>query len=114
MSHVQMLEEIERQEHYAGRTNEAVWCEDAVLGSIREDEEECGCRGSGWILSPYDTWHTCFAHFEGQAHPDDQEAREIEWGQAMADDVEADMAAEEIAFLRASYFEAKVNPEGAL
>lgn len=35
-----------------------------------QDPDECLCR-SGWILSPFDTWHKCPVHFDGQRHPED-------------------------------------------
>lgn len=35
----------------------------------------CPCRGSGWLLSDFDTWHEC--HFHGRTpHPEDDEAVE--------------------------------------
>ena len=27
---------------------------------------ECWCRGSGWVLSDYDSFHECRYHYEGQ------------------------------------------------
>lgn len=33
--------------------------------------EHCACRGSGWTLSNYDSWHPCPAHHRGQPHPED-------------------------------------------
>lgn len=33
----------------------------------------CPCRGSGWLLSDYDTWHRCCTHGNGVPHPEDDE-----------------------------------------
>ena len=30
----------------------------------------CPCRGRGWMLSDYDTWHACSTHNRGQPHPE--------------------------------------------
>jgi hypothetical protein len=39
---------------------------------VREDEDECGCRGGGWFLSDVDTWHKCPVHALNARHPEDQ------------------------------------------
>lgn len=31
----------------------------------------CLCRGHGWMLSPFDTWHRCAVHGKGVPHPED-------------------------------------------
>lgn len=31
----------------------------------------CPCRGSGWLLSDYDTWHRCVTHGHNVPHPED-------------------------------------------
>lgn len=31
---------------------------------------KCPCRGLGWMLSNYDTWHQCPYHGKGVPHPD--------------------------------------------
>lgn len=33
------------------------------------DPEFCGCRGGGWVLSSWDSWHQCPAH-PGHPHPE--------------------------------------------
>lgn len=33
------------------------------------DEDECGCNGSGWILSECDAYKECPYHYEGQEMP---------------------------------------------
>ena len=35
---------------------------------------KCPCRGSGWLLSDYDTYHRCGLHAEGASHPEDDGA----------------------------------------
>jgi hypothetical protein len=45
--------------------NTAYWCE--------TNPRQCPCRGSGWLLSDYDTWHRCAAHGAGVPHPEDEE-----------------------------------------
>lgn len=37
--------------------------------SAEHDADLCACGGSGWVLSPYDTWESCPAH--SGVHPDD-------------------------------------------
>ena len=37
---------------------------------ILEDASECGCRGSGWLLSQVDTLHKCYIHNDGQPDPE--------------------------------------------
>lgn len=32
---------------------------------------KCPCRGKGWILSDYDTWHRCRTHGQDVPYPDD-------------------------------------------
>lgn len=36
----------------------------------------CPCRGTGWLLSGYDTWHRCHVHGAGVPHPEDEEGRD--------------------------------------
>jgi len=37
-----------------------------------EDPKTCACRGGGWILTDFDTWHECpLHHRKGMAHPED-------------------------------------------
>lgn len=33
---------------------------------------ECGCKGSGWLLSDVDTWHKCRTHNLKASHPEDE------------------------------------------
>lgn len=40
------------------------------------DKKDCACRGYGWILSDWDTWHRCPIHYRGQEDPYAQEVRE--------------------------------------
>jgi len=35
------------------------------------DAATCWCRGSGWVLSDWDSWHECRHHYRGQPTPDD-------------------------------------------
>lgn len=42
-----------------------------IRNHAREDPEECLCRGSGWSLSPFDTWEHCPIHYTGQPGPED-------------------------------------------
>lgn len=37
------------------------------------DPRQCPCRGSGWILSDFDTYHRCQAHGHGVPHPEEEE-----------------------------------------
>ena len=44
----------------------------ASLSSMAdEDPAKCVCGGCGWVLSDFDTWHECPAHYSGQHHPED-------------------------------------------
>lgn len=36
----------------------------------------CPCRGSGWLLSDFDTWHRCTAHGADVPHPEDDDGRD--------------------------------------
>ena len=49
------------------------WLEAAVNQSVQQgtypEAEQCTCRGYGWILSDYDTWHECRFH-KGKPHPE--------------------------------------------
>ncbi len=51
------------------------WKLEALQQSVRDkvdpDPKQCGCHGTGWILSDFDTWHQCPAHHKGQRHPED-------------------------------------------
>lgn len=49
----------------------------AMRNEAVEFPDTCRCSG-GWLLSDYDTFHKCPTHYEGQPHPEDQEAWE-EW-----------------------------------
>jgi hypothetical protein len=33
---------------------------------------DCPCRGTGWMVSDWDTSHRCQTHYLGQAHPEDE------------------------------------------
>lgn len=33
----------------------------------------CPCRGSGWLLSDFDTFHACPVHGNGVPHPEDED-----------------------------------------
>lgn len=53
---------------------------------MHPDRDICICQGSGWWLSPYDTWETCGHHNTGQSDPESQDetapnqyATEDEW-----------------------------------
>lgn len=38
--------------------------------AANEDPRLCPCGGGGWVLSDWDTWHTCPVHHNGQQHPE--------------------------------------------
>ena len=38
--------------------------------AVEENPERCPCKGGGWMLSDYDTFHSCWLHNTGQAHPE--------------------------------------------
>lgn len=38
------------------------------------DKALCGCRGRGWWLSEVDTTHRCRYHYDGQPHPEEEDA----------------------------------------
>jgi hypothetical protein len=44
--------------------NTAVWNE--------LNPRRCPCRGSGWLISDYDTFHRCCTHGAGVPHPEDE------------------------------------------
>ena len=67
------------------------------------DPDRCRCRGRGWILADSDVWVQCPAHHAGQAHP------EVEAYQDMMEDAYYDERAEETAYLRAAYIEARTT-----
>lgn len=46
--------------------------EHSTRGAQRQDPDECGCNGAGWILSSCDVWEQCGIHYDGQPHPEDQ------------------------------------------
>ena len=56
------------------------WKLEALQQSVRDkvnpDPKQCGCHGTGWILSDFDTWHECPAHYKGQRHPEDDQEGE--------------------------------------
>ena len=33
---------------------------------------ECPCKGHGWVLSNFDSWHSCHYHGIGVPHPEDE------------------------------------------
>ena len=35
---------------------------------------KCPCRGQGWFLSDWDTWHACPLHGKGVPHPEEDES----------------------------------------
>lgn len=39
--------------------------------SCVSDKSECWCRGSGWVLTDWDSWHQCPCHYDGQPDPED-------------------------------------------
>ena len=49
-------------------TTEAVrqWCN----ARVDSDPNICLCRGTGWMLSDWDTEHMCPAHYAGQMSPE--------------------------------------------
>jgi len=36
-----------------------------------EDASKCWCRGSGWVVSDWDSLHKCPYHYEGQPNNED-------------------------------------------
>jgi hypothetical protein len=46
-------------------------CREYARNVSHDDPDKCRCRGGGWILSDWDTWHQCPEHFNGQRHPED-------------------------------------------
>lgn len=60
------------------REREAAWTVATPTDAMREfaantacpEVEECPCRGGGWVLTNYDTYERCPAHFTGQPHPE--------------------------------------------
>ncbi len=67
--------EDERNPIYAGLSHDA-WkscaLDQAMQMDMDPDEKECGCRGKGWLLSQFDTYHECNYH-RGRRHPEDQD-----------------------------------------
>lgn len=50
---------------------------DLDTGSWAEvNPSKCPCRGRGWLLSDFDTWHSCPRHGDGVPHPEDEVDRE--------------------------------------
>jgi hypothetical protein len=49
------------------------WLHSAIMQDVYKNThpaaEHCSCRGYGWILSDYDTWHECRFH-KGLPHPE--------------------------------------------
>ncbi len=39
----------------------------------------CPCRGSGWLLSDWDTHHKCPLHFQGQPHSEDDGGEDFDY-----------------------------------
>lgn len=37
-----------------------------------DDPKTCWCRGSGWVLSDWDSFHRCPCHYRGQPHPESE------------------------------------------
>lgn len=44
-----------------------------IAYDCRPDASECWCRGSGWVLSNWDSFHRCPYHYDGQPHPEESE-----------------------------------------
>jgi hypothetical protein len=42
------------------------------------EEDTCVCRGRGWVLSPFDTWHPCPQHYGLHPHPEEEYGFDIE------------------------------------
>lgn len=38
---------------------------------VHQDPAQCGCGGSGWSTTDYDSVHQCPAHYTGQPHPEE-------------------------------------------
>ena len=43
---------------------------EAIYNTMDLDPRCCPCRGGGWHLSSWDSWHKCPTHFRGQRHPE--------------------------------------------
>lgn len=42
-----------------------IWCV--------SDASKCWCRGEGWVLSDWDTWHKCRYHYDSKVpHPESE------------------------------------------
>ena len=54
--------------HPVNDLNTGAWAE--------ANPSKCPCKGSGWLLSDYDTWHRCPRHGAGVPHPEDEMTRE--------------------------------------
>lgn len=59
-----------------------------IVPAIAIDEpNRCPCSGSGWILSPFDTWEQCPIHFDcNKPHP--EEDYPIDEGIAVVEEVD--------------------------
>lgn len=66
--------EDEKNPLYGGLSGDA-WKATALDQTVAMEMDPnpglCGCRGQGWLLSDFDTWHECRYHYQGQAHPGD-------------------------------------------
>ena len=55
---------------YMGHIQSLGYYQGSEMGSqVDEDPELCDCQGSGWLLSPMDSWHECREH-RGKPHPE--------------------------------------------
>ena len=43
---------------------------ETLSSHLSKDPNECACHGSGWISSPFDTWHKCRVHWDQHPHPE--------------------------------------------
>ena len=100
-------------------TSQAFYDEiDEMRFNATKDPATCRCHGGGWMLSDFDSWHMCPAHYEGQEHPETacQRMQDEEWErehpeEAKAwEDEKARLRTEEIAEAEAEANRAKENP----
>jgi len=43
----------------------------------RIDPRDCPCKGTGYVLTDYDTWEKCSVHHFGQAKPEGRDLTEM-------------------------------------
>jgi len=43
---------------------------ESIHNTTHADPRVCPCRGGGWRLSDWDSWHKCPIHHRGQSHPE--------------------------------------------